>query len=169
MEWKSLPMTSSRTGLYSGTNGCFLSPIPIGLLPQIVTFRAVLERPQEAQEIPAERSVVRLILITSAPLEVVTKGAVDVAMGGDSLFPVPLPILGTAVSEVDGDFKKHGVDIPSVLFSKLVQSIEDEVFIASVMRRVEEEVDALKNLQTTVVLLQTPVMLNEERNDIHRE
>ena len=162
-------MTSSRTGLYSGTNGGLRSPIPIVFLPQVIAFRAVSQRPQEAQEIPAERSVVRLIFITSAPLEVVPNGAVDVAVGWDSLLPVPLAILGAAVSEVDGDFQKHGVDIPSVLLGKLMQSVENEVFIASVMRRVEEEVDALKDLQTAIVFLQAPIMLDKERNDIHRE
>jgi hypothetical protein len=71
--------------------------------------------PNGTHEVPKECSLVRLVLITSVILEVMSHGTVDVAVEEDALAPVVVPVLDCSVLKVFRYFQDGGVVI-SVVF-----------------------------------------------------
>jgi hypothetical protein len=74
----------------------------------------ILHLPDTAHEVPHERSVVRFILVTATPLQVVPQGRVDVTVHRDTLLPVIRTILTSAVLEMLGGFEDHGFGLALV-------------------------------------------------------
>lgn len=127
-------------------------PCPRSFAPKVIALWLVLHRPQEAQEIPTERPVMRLVFIKSAPLEVVPHSRVDVAMGWDSFFPIPLTVLGTPGLKVLGDFKEHCLYAPIVVLAEHIERVVDVLPATPVMRRGHEKLNTIQRREALVDL-----------------
>ena len=154
-----LLFTSSRTGSYFGSYGAFISPITIVSLPKIIAFWVVLKRPQEAQKIPKECPVMRLVFISAIPFEIVPDRAVDVAVARDAFLPVSLTVLGTPIGKMNRYLKNRRGNIPPNLLAEGFDCDEDEVLVClHPVRRLQEEVDAIENREAVSVFVrQIPV------------
>jgi hypothetical protein len=81
---------------------------------EITLISMVVYLPDTTKEIPHESAVVRLVLIATAMLQVVSDGRVDVAVNGETLLPVVLAVLLRALLEVLGNLQEHGLGAAAI-------------------------------------------------------
>jgi hypothetical protein len=88
------------------------SSIGAHLLRIVVEFRHMYTRPDTAQDIPAEGSVMRFIRIAAQPLQVMPGTGIDVNFGGDSFLPIVLAVFFASLLEVLCYLKDHCSGVP---------------------------------------------------------
>jgi hypothetical protein len=88
--------------------------------------------PDCTEDIPHECSVVRLVLVTSVILQVMSYGAIDIAMDENTLSPIVVAVLDSTVFEMLGHIQNSVVCAVFVIFNvdECIQCIQQMICIA---------------------------------------
>ena len=71
----------------------------------------------------------RFVFLTSEPLSVVANTTVDIAMKGNTFFPISLTVFIATVLIVFGDFQDCCIKVSVSLFRKLFECFNEEFLI----------------------------------------